>query len=93
MKTSDKVICVNAKNINGPERFSDIPVEGRIYTVRGVDTSPSASEPPGIYLVGIVGAVWRDGSEFGFLPSRFRRITPRSESASIVQHNKEITGA
>lgn len=72
---SDKVVCVNAKNLP-VEDLAVLPVEGKVYVVRGLDTSPTANPiSPELYLVGIFGATWWDGSERPFAPQRFRKLT------------------
>lgn len=72
---SDKVVCVDAKNINRSREFSALPVEGQVYVIRGIDDSITAGIVPGVYLVGIIGSIWWDGSERPFRQRRFRKLT------------------
>lgn len=77
-----KVVCVDASDMD--TYFSDVscPVEGGIYTVRNFrETGESA-----IRLVEIVNPKhpWMDGfNECGFRPSRFRPIVERKTDISI----------
>lgn len=80
---SDIVVCVNAENISEPRSFSALPVEGQLYVIRGIDDSPTAGDEPGVYLVGIFGPTWYDGSERPFDGRRFRKLSDTKDEISV----------
>lgn len=73
---SDKIVCINAKGLEAYINiFTELPVEGQMYVVRGMDYHPEALKPdgfPGVLLVGIFGCDWqKTGQEFCFNSKRF----------------------
>lgn len=69
----DKVVCINARNLFGPERFTALPEEGRVYCVR--DLYIDKEGHCACRLVGIRGQMADNtGYEPGFMASRFVEI-------------------
>jgi hypothetical protein len=72
----DKVVCIQ-NTWKRPDLFSEVPIKGRIYAIRGIGTQPAGPEAgePGCYLVGIYGrfnVMWQ--MEYGFLQRAFRKL-------------------
>ena len=88
--TSDKVVCVNDRfTPDVAAWFTGLPKRGAVYVVRGVDERGTRN---GVYLVGIRGDIWFDGTERGFCPTRFRKLAGiQAENASALCANKVIS--
>lgn len=84
--TSDKVVCVNDRFAPDVALwFTGLPKRDAVYVVRGID---ECGTKDGLYLVGILGKIWFDGTERGFCPSRFRKLKDmQSENASALCAN------
>ena len=84
--TSDKVVCVN--DLFTPDAaswFTGLPKRDVVYVVRRIDERGTRE---GVYLVGIRGNIWFDGTERGFCPTRFRKLTDiQAENASALCAN------
>ena len=78
---SDKVVCVDAKNIHLP--FSAELIEGRVYCVHGHSWNGS------LYVVGIRGPIDGFYREIGFCPSRFKLLSKvKQENANKAKKNR-----
>ncbi len=67
--------------------FSGLPKRDMVYVVRGIDERGTRD---GVYLVGIHGDIWFDGTERGFCPMRFRRLDEiKAENASALCANSK----
>lgn len=91
-EVSDKIVCINDRGLKEfAFLFTDIPVYGRVYVVRGMDYSPETLEPddiPGVLLVGIFGCDLEDtGIEHSFHAKRF---VPLDEYKKIIRKNKTL---
>lgn len=76
LQISDKLICVD----DSPTIFRTRPLKrGTVYVVRGIDTAD------GIRVVGITLPIFRDGTEWAFRPSRFRRLADVQAEAKFMR--------
>lgn len=87
MQAGSIVICVDDTNwwSNATEKFSSLPVEGHIYTVRKmIPSTIGPGKPDGVFLEGITGEISSytnykglpDICECHFRQSRFAEILP-----------------
>ncbi len=72
---SDRIVCINVKGLDEYSfLFTELPILGQMYVVRGMDFSEEALKPdgvPGVLLVGIFGGSKENGSEYCFNAKRF----------------------
>lgn len=82
------VICINAKNIFNPDKFSSLPIEGHIYKIRSI-LPPSESEPDwGVCVEEIKGKFcYFSKKEYGFFEWRFGPIGPKKDQISTLLAN------
>jgi hypothetical protein len=72
---NNKILCIRAAMDDATAAlFSERLVEGRVYSVRGVDPEVFPDGLQSLHLVGIQGHVFDDGTEVGFCSSRFRKL-------------------
>ena len=83
-----EVICVNDKNIKRIHLFSSIPVESKIYTIRGLIPPDKYVSIWGVYLEEIFGAFseYLD-CEYSFIADRFRPIDKIDQEIEIMRKN------
>lgn len=58
-EVSDKIVCIDDRGLKDHAfLFTDLPVKGQMYVVRGMDYHPDTLKPddiPGVLLTGIFG--------------------------------------
>jgi hypothetical protein len=81
-RVGQKVVCVDA---SACRNLGDLmPVEGEIYTVRGLSEPDIDDTPYGVLLCEIrSGGTHRNGNERGWMPSRFRPVVERKTSIAL----------
>ncbi len=87
-KLGQKVVCVEATGGRGTEWFGDPPVEGAIYTIRGMQ--PTGIARDGVEVITLyfkeisrMREVW-SGQELGYWHYRFRALEERKDSAGMA---------
>lgn len=94
-EVSDKIVCINARGLDELAfLFTELPIEGQMYVVRGMDFHPATLEPdgiPGVLLVGIFGGDWhKTGDEFCFHALRFVKL---DEYRKNREHYRTLFGS
>lgn len=90
MKAGDKVICVDdnwSRSHSHPAPyFTEIPVAGRVYVVRGFSTAPNGMTC--VLLLGITGGHYtKNGQEAGFFEDRFRLLEEMKARRSLASES------
>jgi len=79
-----KVVCVNNKGID-LNLLPTIPIEGKIYTVRGfLSAELAANKEAGIYVDEIIGNVGKNGVEHAFKMFRFIPLDIYEKQNSLI---------
>ncbi len=87
-RIGQKVICIDATGGRGTDWYGDPPVEGGLYTIRGM--RPTGVKRDGVEIITLyfkeisrIREVW-SGLELGYWHYRFRALEERKDSAGMA---------